>query len=180
MNVSMCQGLITLPLQLIISFLTGSHGVVKGGDKVTFLDDTIGIPGLLVCGEQVLFSILMFLAYGTQEYKPGASRTQQKLSLPSAMIDALNPADLIRGIAVAAGYLLGRTPYSDGAEHAKLGGSRYQGQEIPLTSLPPPPEYVTQAHHPDHQAQPLTDYTRPQESYEPSFPRASPYQGRSQ
>ena len=174
--------------QLIISFLTGSHGKIKGGDKVTYLDVSVGVPGLLVCIEQVLFSILMFIAFNTREHKAGGSTDMRKRNFPRAVLDALNPADLIRGIAEAFGYLLGQSvPRSAGAKYANLGGIGYRrsefaapwasGQEIPLSAMNGPTAYALQAHHSSHQGWPLPEYNQ-SDSYQLPLLHGARYQGR--
>ena len=148
---------------------------------------TIGIPGLLVCIEQVIFSVLMYFAFGTREYNAGGSPALRKRSFPQAVTDALSPADLIRGIADAVGYLLGKSSHSSvSAEYGNIGGAEYRrsydathwpgGQDISLGAMDSPTASASQARDPPHQDPPLPDYGYSQ-SHEPPLLQAPQYHG---
>lgn len=64
-----------------------------------------GIPNALMCVESVLFCAAFWYAFSSSEYahKPNSRR----LPLWKAVIDSLNPSDLIRGVARAVTLLLG-------------------------------------------------------------------------
>ena len=58
-----------------------------------------GVPGLATCAEMVLFSLGFWYAFSSTEYGSNAKPRDTPLPLGSAILHALNPWDLIVGIA---------------------------------------------------------------------------------
>ena len=93
----------------VISILSAGH-FLKPSNKASFSDIKIGLPAFLICVEMMLFSILHLFAYSWRPYlvpRGSLSETYQGkqkryyggfLGL-SAVFHALNPLDLIKGIA---------------------------------------------------------------------------------
>ena len=65
---------------------------------MTHLDLWIGVPALLVCFEQVIFSILFLYSYGWGEYRSDYVQKNRRFTPFSAAAHAFNPADLLLGI----------------------------------------------------------------------------------
>jgi hypothetical protein len=85
-------------LQFVFNIIK-SH--VKGGPKVTYDDITVGVPALLVCVEAVFFMIGYFVFFNAKEYKDRKVEAGSSYSLAQALLHAMNPGDLIHGIARA-------------------------------------------------------------------------------
>lgn len=100
----------------LISILTSSTlHVVKVTSKLAYPDLIVGIPNLLICIEMALFSILHLFAFPWKPYRQGAQATEYPLSPTSslnksgsnqggflgtsALMDAMNPWDLVKGFA---------------------------------------------------------------------------------
>ncbi|PMD46667.1 DUF300-domain-containing protein [Hyaloscypha variabilis F] len=100
----------------LISILTSStFHVVKTSSKLAYPDIIIGIPALLICIEMAFFSVLHVFAFSWTPYRSGAEVTGYPNS-PSgsfnkpgvkqggflgvkALVDAMNPWDLVKGFA---------------------------------------------------------------------------------
>jgi hypothetical protein len=100
----------------LISILTSStFNVVKTSTKLAYPDIKIGIPALLICIEMAFFAVLHLFAFSWTPYRKGAVVTEYPLS-PSgsfnkpginqggflgikALMDAMNPWDLVKGFA---------------------------------------------------------------------------------
>ncbi|KIV91682.1 hypothetical protein PV10_06196 [Exophiala mesophila] len=74
---------------------------VQGSSKVTYRDITVGIPALLTCIEAVLFTASYYLTFHAKEYRDHRVETRSISGMFGALLHALNPMDLIRGIGYA-------------------------------------------------------------------------------
>ena len=92
------------PQQWLFSILI-DQGVLEPSDSFSYGDLMYGVPNALMCIETVLFAAAFWYAFSSSEYahKSGARR----LPLWRAVFDALNPYDLIHGVARAVGLLVG-------------------------------------------------------------------------
>jgi hypothetical protein len=79
--------------------------VLSPSDRFSYGDLLYGVPNALMCVETVLFSAAFWYAFSSSEYahKSGVRR----LPLWKAGIDALNPYDLLHGVARAVALLTG-------------------------------------------------------------------------
>lgn len=76
-----------------------SYGVIKTSSSLSYNDIIWGMPGLCTCAEMVLFSLGFWYAFSSTEYSSTAKPYEQPLPLGKAILDALNPSDLVLGIA---------------------------------------------------------------------------------
>jgi hypothetical protein len=100
----------------MISILTSAtFNVVKPTAKIAYPDLKVGIPSLLICIEMALFAVLHLFAFPWAPYRKGAEATEYPLSPTSslnkpgmnqggflgtrALMDAMNPWDLVKGFA---------------------------------------------------------------------------------
>jgi Organic solute transporter Ostalpha len=100
----------------LISILTSStFNVVKTTAKVAYPDLKVGIPSLLICIEMAIFAILHLFAFPWKPYKKGSEGSEYPLSPTGslnkpgmnqggflgikALMDAMNPWDLVKGFA---------------------------------------------------------------------------------
>jgi len=74
-------------------------GVVKTSPSFSHDDLLWGVPALLTCAEMFLFSIGFWYAFSSSEYSSSAHPRDRPLPLWKAVLDALNPWDLMMGIA---------------------------------------------------------------------------------
>ncbi|EMC96024.1 hypothetical protein BAUCODRAFT_71826 [Baudoinia panamericana UAMH 10762] len=74
------------------------YKVVTTGDSFSYNDILWGIPGLATCAEMVLFATGFWYAFSSTEYGSSAKPQDRPLPLRKAVLDALNPTDLIVGI----------------------------------------------------------------------------------
>ena len=81
---------------------------MTGGAKVTYDDITIGLPALLICVEAVIFMVGNLFVFNAKVYRESKQETGPDFSIAQALLDALNPADLVRGIGQAFGSFRGR------------------------------------------------------------------------
>ena len=140
-------------MQLIFSFLN-SGGHLKGNSKVTHYDLWLGIPSLLVCFEQVVFSAFFHYSFRSQQYRSEKEAAEYRLSFMQAAAHAINPSDLILGIARAFGYVVSLFGGSRGSSSSGMVGypqTAYQGYDNQAEGLPTvnatsqkPPRYVRQ------------------------------------
>lgn len=106
-------------LQTFIFAILSSTSAVKPSPKLSFDDFYFGIPAILTCAEMVLFSLFNFYAYSVKPYTLasfGAGSESQPLdggahyhggSLGTkALLAALNPTDIARGLVLAVRYLV--------------------------------------------------------------------------
>ncbi|MCJ1303447.1 hypothetical protein MMC08_006257 [Hypocenomyce scalaris] len=92
---------------LVFTFLN-SGGHLHGNSKVTHNDLWLGIPALLVCAEQVIFSAFFHYSCGSREYHASRQGNNHRgMGLLGAAADAMNPSDLLNGIATVFYLLLG-------------------------------------------------------------------------
>ena len=95
--------------QLIFSYLKSS-GDLHANNHLTFLDLSVGIPNLLVCGEMVIFAILFQFAYPVGPYlksRNSLASYQGGFLGIKALLSAINVLDLLVGI-VRAPAMMGR------------------------------------------------------------------------
>lgn len=103
---------------IMISFLTSS-GAIQPSNTIQTPDIKIGIPAMLLCVEMALFAIFHFWSFSYRPYKfPEKQTTSETGSMGSsggyvggalglkAMVDSMNPWDLIKGIGRAARWLV--------------------------------------------------------------------------
>jgi hypothetical protein len=88
--------------------------VLKPSDRFSYGDLLYGVPNALMCIETVLFSAAFWYAFSSAEYAHKSG--MRRLPLWRAVLDALNPYDLIHGVARAVGLLVG----SSGAKHQNV------------------------------------------------------------
>ncbi|KAK5108514.1 hypothetical protein LTR62_008254 [Meristemomyces frigidus] len=74
------------------------YNVIKTSESFSYNDILWGIPGLATCAEMVLFSLGFWYAFSSTEYGSNAKPRDTTLPLWKAVLDALNPMDLITGI----------------------------------------------------------------------------------
>jgi hypothetical protein len=86
--------------QFIFSIL---HSRVTGNSKVTYNDITIGLPALLICVEAMVFMIANHFVFNAKEYRNVKAEAGPTLGFARALLNALNPIDLIQGIGQAFG-----------------------------------------------------------------------------
>jgi hypothetical protein len=105
---------------LVISLLSGpTFHVIRANETLAYPDIAVGLPALLVCVEMAIFSVLHIFAYPWSPYTArGATALNAKTSTYdgfnsahdlapnqggtfgiAAMIDAMNPIDIIRAFA---------------------------------------------------------------------------------
>jgi len=86
---------------LIFSALSNS-GVVKATRTLNLPDFLIGTPGLIVCCECFIFSILLLFPYSAKPYSAQKCDSEQQndppMGLVSAIFDVLNISDIISGV----------------------------------------------------------------------------------
>ena len=89
--------------QFVFSMLRSK---VTGGSKVTYNDLTIGLPACLICIEQVIFSAFFYFTFRSSEYRTVKEQQGSPLEygMGRAIAEALNPSDLLGGIAAAFGH----------------------------------------------------------------------------
>ncbi|KAK5131549.1 hypothetical protein LTR08_000876 [Meristemomyces frigidus] len=85
-------------LQTWIFSLLLSRQVIKPGNSLSYYDIFYGLPNLLTCIEMMLFGLGFWYAYSSTEYSSDAKPRDNRLSLPKAVLDALNPYDFFAGI----------------------------------------------------------------------------------
>lgn len=104
---------------ILISFLT-STGAIKTNHKFDTPDIKVGLPSMLLCIEMAIFAVFHFWAFPYQPYKltskehmtevvPGEEPSDEKyrggfLGI-KALIDAMNPWDMIKAVARAGKWL---------------------------------------------------------------------------
>ncbi|KAK0945161.1 hypothetical protein LTR29_003253 [Friedmanniomyces endolithicus] len=75
------------------------YNVIKTSPTFSYNDILWGIPGLATCAEMVLFSLGFWYAFSSTEYGSNAKPRDSPLPLGKALLDVINPMDLISGIA---------------------------------------------------------------------------------
>lgn len=126
-------------LQTMLFSILSSTGAVKPSSTLSFDDFYFGIPSILICGEMVLFSLFNFYAYPIKPYsqplKGGVHYYGGFLGI-KALLAALNPMDLVSGMALAVQYLISSPKPTRAYDELPL----HQGRDAGL-----PPAYVPQA-----------------------------------
>lgn len=84
--------------QWIFSILL-EHNIIKPSSRFGYNDLFYGIPAVLTCCEMVLFSAGFWYAFSSSEYSSSAKPGQTPYRIWEAALHALNPWDLIAGIA---------------------------------------------------------------------------------
>ncbi|KAK4541397.1 hypothetical protein LTR36_007998 [Oleoguttula mirabilis] len=74
------------------------YKVIKTSTTLSYNDILYGLPALLTCVEMVLFAAAFWFAYSSTEYGSSSKPRNQPLSIPKAVVDAMNPYDLFAGI----------------------------------------------------------------------------------
>ena len=103
---------------ILISFLTGS-GAIKPSPKIDTPDLKIGIPAMLLDIEMALFAFFHLWAFSFKPYTKKAQMSKMGGTSPEvryyggflglkAMIDAMNPWDMVKAIARSARWLFVR------------------------------------------------------------------------
>ncbi|KAK0252085.1 hypothetical protein B0A54_07788 [Friedmanniomyces endolithicus] len=75
------------------------YNVIKTSATFSYNDILWGIPGLATCAEMVLFSLGFWYAFSSTEYGSNAKPRNTPLPLGKALLDVINPIDLLSGIA---------------------------------------------------------------------------------
>ncbi|KAK5687732.1 hypothetical protein LTS10_001872 [Elasticomyces elasticus] len=83
---------------LTFSLLLQSE-VIKPSAVLSYDDILYGIPGLAICGEMVFISLGFWYAFSSTEYSSKAKPNSKPLPLFKAILHALNPWDLLSGVA---------------------------------------------------------------------------------
>ena len=105
---------------------------------ITYNDINFGVPAFLTCVEAVAFSLIFHWSYSSKEYQDGhrinrLGGVAQRTSTFKAILDALNPSDIIVGTTTAVGLLFTRVQSRYGARSApqreKLMGDDNVGME---------------------------------------------------
>jgi len=86
-------------MQAWVFSLLLQYDVIKTSASFSYNDILWGIPGLATCAEMVLFSLGFWYAFSSTEYGSSAKPRDTPLPLGRAILDALNPLDLVVGIA---------------------------------------------------------------------------------
>ncbi len=81
---------------------------MNGGSKVTYDDITVGLPALLICVEGVIFMVGNHFIFNAKGYRIGKDESGPSHNMLQAILNALNPMDLIQGIGQAFGSFRGR------------------------------------------------------------------------
>lgn len=86
--------------------MLASH--VSGNSKVTYNDITIGLQSLLVCIESLLCTISFYFFFRASEYRQVQKEEEGGATLAvygpaGALVNSLNPVDLLRGVILAFG-----------------------------------------------------------------------------
>ncbi|KIX92789.1 uncharacterized protein Z520_11452 [Fonsecaea multimorphosa CBS 102226] len=81
---------------------------MTGNSHVTYDDLTIGLPALLICVEGVIFMVGFYFTFNAREYRSCVEGKPKTYRPVQALVDALNPMDLMRGVFQAFGSFRGR------------------------------------------------------------------------
>ena len=84
--------------QWVFSLLLQYH-VMKPSKSYSYNDILYGIPSTATCAEMIIFSAAFWYAFSSTEYSSKAKPGQRPLPLWRAILHALNPWDLIVGMA---------------------------------------------------------------------------------
>ncbi|KAK5701279.1 hypothetical protein LTR17_022736 [Elasticomyces elasticus] len=106
---------------IIFGLLNGK--LFEPSAKLTYNDINFGIPAFLTCVESVIFSLLFHWSYSSKEYHEGGridrlGGVAQRTKTFSAILDALNPSDIIAGVVTSIGLLFMRVQSKYGARSA--------------------------------------------------------------
>ncbi|KAK1085598.1 hypothetical protein LTR48_004398 [Friedmanniomyces endolithicus] len=121
---------------LIFGLLNGK--LFSPSAVITYNDINFGVPAFLTSVEAVVFSLIFHWAYRSKEYQDGHRLNRlggvaQRTSTLKAILDALNPSDIIVGTTTAVGLLFTRVQSRYGARSApqreKLLGDSNVGME---------------------------------------------------
>jgi hypothetical protein len=86
-------------LQSLIFSALSNHGDIKPTTYLNIPDLLIGTPGLMLCAECFIFSVLFLWAYNTGPYKRVENQNQQeRIGAFAALASVLNISDIIRGL----------------------------------------------------------------------------------
>ena len=85
-------------MQFVFSILKSK---VTGNSKVTYDDITVGLPALLICIESVVFLVAFHFVFNAREYRGAKEEVNSAHGVAQALLDALNPMDLLRAIGQA-------------------------------------------------------------------------------
>ncbi|TKA66260.1 hypothetical protein B0A55_08419 [Friedmanniomyces simplex] len=86
-------------MQAWVFSLLLQYKVIKPSATFSYNDILWGVPGLATCAEMALFSLGFWYAFSSTEYGSNVKPRDPPLSLGKAILDAMNPWDLISGIA---------------------------------------------------------------------------------
>jgi hypothetical protein len=89
-------------LQDLIFSILSNTGAIKATDATNLPDLLIGTPGLMICCECFIFSLLFLWPYSAKSYSMGAIDVEGQgnyhLGILSALLDVLNITDIISGV----------------------------------------------------------------------------------
>jgi hypothetical protein len=108
------KGLVGLDvLQTMIFSILANHNVIKATRTTNLPDIMIGISGLMVCVECLIFSFVIVFAFPIRPYTARGQDPAQQMHAPAgffvALFDVLNPMDILRGVVYMASALGGRS-----------------------------------------------------------------------
>lgn len=84
---------------LVLDFIAAT-GAIKPTTKISYGDISVGFNALLICFEMILFAILHLFAYPWSPYTvPNLPTSPAPLGFRKAILDALNPWDIIKALA---------------------------------------------------------------------------------
>lgn len=129
--------------------------------KATYNDINFGIASFMTCIEAVFFSILMHWSFSSSNYKEGAKMDRlnfgpaQRISTFRAVLNALNPSDIVAGTVIAMRMLFVKVASRYGSSRGSSGGkpagthleplaARRQGMRGSTDGSPERDEYETQ------------------------------------
>jgi len=75
------------------------HNIIKTSSKFSYNDIIWGLPATVTCVEMVLFAVGFWYAFSSSEYGSSAKPRDRPLPLWKAVLHAINPWDLLVGIA---------------------------------------------------------------------------------
>jgi hypothetical protein len=97
------KGLVALDvLQTLIFSILSNHSAIKATKTTNLPDILIGISGLMVCVECLIFSIVVVFAFPIKPYTAQGQDPEQqmhpRMGFASALFNVLNITDLLKGV----------------------------------------------------------------------------------
>ncbi|KAK5163121.1 uncharacterized protein LTR77_010905 [Saxophila tyrrhenica] len=162
MKLATLKGVVFVGLiQNLIFNILLTQEVIVPDEILTCGDWTYGIPYALLSAEMVLFSAINWYAFSSTEYSSTARRSEQPLPLFSAIIDSMNPIELLLGVVRI--FALCVRPKASRLPPFARRGTNYQNLVSDWSGTPPGP-YASRA--PEGGARERTEYEH--EMYTPA------------